>query len=197
MIVADGGSEDGSQEIAASCGAKVVASECGRARQMNAGADVATGDILLFLHADSRLPLGFAHHVRRMLSEPGVVAGAFELGIDAPGRGLRVVESVANWRSRRRQLPYGDQAIFLKASLFREVGQFSDISIMEDVELIRRLRRKGRVAIAPAVVASSARRWEKLGVCRTTLINWASVAAYLLGVDASRIARWYRRSDPV
>ena len=197
VIVADGGSEDGSREIAATCGAQVITSARGRARQMNAGAEAATGDILLFLHADTRLPLGFAHHVRQMLSEPGVVAGAFELGIDAPGRGLRAVERVANLRSRRLQLPYGDQALFLKAPLFRELGPFPDIPIMEDIELVRRLRRKGRVAIAPAAVASSARRWQKLGVCRTTFINWASVTAYVLGVDASRIARWYRRPDPV
>jgi rSAM/selenodomain-associated transferase 2/rSAM/selenodomain-associated transferase 1 len=193
VTVVDAGSRDETVELAISCGAKVINSTPGRARQMNAGAAVATGDVLLFLHADTCLPEGFDSHVRRIMAEPCAAAGAFELSIDAPLRGLRIIERLANWRSRHLQLPYGDQAIFLRAGLFRDIGGFPEIPIMEDFELIRRLRRRGRIAIARVPAITSGRRWEELGMLRTTLINQGVLLAYHLGIARSHIARWSKR----
>lgn len=192
-IVVDGGSRDGTPDVAAAHQARVISFDSGRGRQMNAGAAAASGEVLLFLHADTRLPHGFDRHVRRLIQEPGVSAGAFRLHIDSAERSLRLIEFGANWRSRWMQAPYGDQAIFVRASLFRQIGGFPDIPIMEDFELVRRLRRRGRISLAPAFVTTSARRWRQLGVWRTTLLNQGAILAYYLGVEPSRIACWYYR----
>ena len=192
-IVVDGGSSDESAEVAQSRGVKVLHSPPGRARQMNAGAEVAEGTFLLFLHADTRLPEEFDGHVRQILTGSGVAAGAFQLQIDAPSARLRFIERTANWRSRYLQMPYGDQAIFLRAELFREMGSFPDLPVMEDFELIRRLKGRGRIVIAPAAVLTSARRWEKLGAVRTTFINQLMIIGFYLGFEPSSLARWYHR----
>jgi len=191
VIVADGGSTDGTVEIARSCSARVVTGPADRAKQMNIGAAAATGDILLFLHADTRLPGGFDSHVRRALARPGVVAGAFALRIDAASASLRIIERVATWRSRYLQMPYGDQAIFLRAETFRQLGGFAPMPIMEDYELIRRLHRRGRIVVLPAPAITSARRWLALGPWRTTLTNQLMVAGYGVGIRPSKLARWY------
>ena len=193
VIVVDGQSTDRTREIARAHGATVVESPRGRGRQLTAGASIATGDTLLFLHADTSLPSGFADDVSRALDQPGVCAGAFRLLIDAPGRSFRLIEKLVHFRSRVRQMPYGDQAIFVPASVFQEAGGFPDLPIMEDYALIRRLRRMGRIEIAPAAVVTSARRWIKHGVWRTTLCNQACLLAHWLGVPAARIARWRER----
>ncbi len=193
-IVADGGSQDRTREIALSCGAKVLKASTGRARQMNAGAAMAKGDLFLFLHADTRLPEGFADCVRQTLNQPGIVAGAFQFRLDVTSPGLRLIERVANWRSRRLQLPYGDQAVFIRSALFREMGGFRDMPIMEDFEFIRRVKRRGRVHTVSLPALTSARRWKKFGTLRTTLINEAIVAAYCLGVSPARILRYARRA---
>jgi len=197
-IVVDGGSSDGTPSVAQSRGVKILHSPAGRARQMNTGAEVAEGEFLVFLHADTRLPEGFDHHVRRILTQAGVAAGAFQLQIDAPSVRLRLIEKAANWRSQYLHMPYGDQAIFLRADLFREMGGFPDLPIMEDLELIRRLRGRGRIVIAPAAALTSARRWKKLGVLRTTLINQLMILGFYLGIEPSRLARWYsaKRANP-
>jgi rSAM/selenodomain-associated transferase 2/rSAM/selenodomain-associated transferase 1 len=191
VIVVDGGSQDRTVELARSLGALVIPSLPGRAYQMNRGAAVAKGDILLFLHADTRLVPNFATWVEQVISQPGVIAGAFELKIDGNERGLRWVEWGVKWRSRLFQLPYGDQAIFLRKSTFQQVGGFPELPIMEDFVFIRRLRKLGKIAIAPVPVLTSARRWQKLGVIRTTLINQLVILAYYLGVSPRTIARWY------
>jgi len=193
VIVVDGGSADGTAEVARSCGAEVLAASRGKASQMNAGAEAASGDVLLFLHADTRLPKGYAPHIRRALEQPGAVAGAFQFSVDGPSRSLRLIERLVNWRSRRMQMPYGDQGIFVRADLFRELGGYPDMPIMEDFELMRRLKRRGRIAIAPAPALTSGRRWLTLGVFRTTLINQLMIAAYLVGIPPARLARWYYR----
>ena len=195
-IVVDGGSSDESAEVAQSRGVKVLHSPPGRARQMNAGAEVAEGRFLLFLHADTRLPEGFDGHVRRILTGSGVAAGAFQLQIDAPSARLRLIEKAANWRSRYLQMPYGDQAIFLRKELFREMGGFPDLPIMEDFQLIRRLQGEGRIVITPVAVVTSARRWKKLGALRTTLFNQMMILGFYLGFEPARLARWYRRKKP-
>jgi rSAM/selenodomain-associated transferase 2 len=192
-IVVDGGSSDRTVEVAKSCGAEVIHSPRGRARQMNTGAKAATGKLLLFLHADTCPPEGFEDHVRRILSKPGVAGGAFRLQLDAPSLRFRMIERLANWRSRSMEMPYGDQGIFVKTSLFREIGGFPDVPVMEDVELIRGLRKKGRIAIADVSAMTSARRWMTHGFCQTTLIHQAFLAAYFLGLSPSRLNRWYDR----
>jgi rSAM/selenodomain-associated transferase 2/rSAM/selenodomain-associated transferase 1 len=192
-IVVDGGSADRTLEIARSCGAKVITSLRGRGRQMNTGAQIATGDFLLFLHADTLLPPAYADKVRATLSLPGIVAGAFEFRLDATSPGLRFIERVANWRSRRLQLPYGDQAIFLRSSRFQAAGGFPDTTIMEDYEFILGLKKFGRIYTAPYPATTSARRWGQLGTWRATLLNEAVVVAYYLGVSPTGLLRLARR----
>ncbi len=193
VIVVDGGSQDKTVEIARSFGTKVVNTPPERAGQMNAGAAEATGDVLLFLHGDTRLPQRFDHYIYQTLARPGVVAGAFQLGVDGDLFGLRFLEKLVNLRSRRLQFPYGDQALFLGADLFWEIGGFPNMQIMEDFEMVRRLRRLGRIVTAPVSILTSARRWEKIGIVRATLINYTLPLAFYLGVSPSRLARWYGR----
>jgi glycosyltransferase involved in cell wall biosynthesis len=211
VIVVDGGSEDETVAIAKSLNVKALFSPPGRAHQMNTGAAAATGDILLFLHADTRLPEGFDTMIRQTLQADKPIqnptsssaaarsaiqhpiAGAFELGIDGEMPSLRLIEKMVNWRSRYFQLPYGDQAIFLKTAVFHELGGFPELPIMEDFELSRQLRRLGRIEILPAAVLTSGRRWQKLGVFKTTLINQLIVIGYFVGVSPDKLAYWYRR----
>lgn len=193
VIVIDGGSQDDTVAIAQSLGVKVISSSPGRAAQMNTGAVAATEEILLFLHADTCLPTGFDDMVRTALQQPGTVAGAFKLRIDASLFSLRWVEWGINVRSHFYQMPYGDQAIFLTKAVFQQIGGFPELPIMEDFELMRRLKRIGRIVIIPTPVVTSARRWLQKGVFKTTLLNQIVIIAYLLGVSPERIRRWYRR----
>jgi len=193
VIVADGGSTDDTVALAGSAGATIVTAPRIRAAQMNAGASAASGAALLFLHADTRLPRGFEKHVRRTLARPGVAAGAFEVRFDVHPRGLGIIERLVNWRSRRLGLPYGDQGIFIRAEVFRALGGFADLPIMEDFEFMRCVRRYGRVKIVPARVVTSGRRWQALGVVRTTLINQGMTIGYYAGIPVDRLAAWYRK----
>ena len=194
VIVVDGGSKDNTVEIVQSLGVKVISSfPPSRAVQMNAGALVASGEILLFLHADTRLPRGFDEMIRTALQQPRIVAGAFKLRIDASLLSLRWVEWGVNLRSHFCQMPYGDQAIFLTREVFQQIGSFPELPIMEDFEFMRRLKAKGRIAIISTPVVTSARRWLQKGVFKTTLLNQIVIIAYLLGVSPERIRRWYRR----
>ena len=207
VILADGGSVDDTCTFAMQRGWRVVRAPRGRAAQMNAGAAIASGDVLLFLHADTRLPGDFAQQIASVIERPGVVAGAFRLRIDSSGLALRVIEKLANLRSLILQMPFGDQAIFVPTATFRAAGGYAEIPIMEDVELIRRLRRglvpnpnrrgvpgqrgRGRIALASSSVLTSARRWQRLGVLRATLLNQCCQWAYRCGVSPARIHRWY------
>ncbi|MDJ0678013.1 MAG: TIGR04283 family arsenosugar biosynthesis glycosyltransferase [Calothrix sp. MO_167.B42] len=196
IIVVDGGSSDGTVEIIDNLGfaVKVIMANPGRAVQMNIGALAATGDILLFLHADTRLPPGFDAMIRQAIIETsGIVAGAFTLKIDAELTSLRLVEKGVKWRSHFWQMPYGDQGIFLEREVFQAVGGFPELPIMEDFELIRNLKRQGTIITLPAPVVTSARRWLKKGVWQTTLINQVVIVAYLIGVSPEHIRSWYRR----
>ena len=193
VIVVDGGSSDETVEIARSHGAKILETSGGRARQMNLGAAAARGEVLLFLHGDTRLPQDYDKAIHHALNRPGAVAGAFRLRIRGNRTGIRFIERTANWRSRLLGMPYGDQAIFVGSGLFRSLGGFPELPIMEDVELMGRLRRLGRVVIASASVLTSDRRWQALGVWRTTLTNYVILIGYFLGASPSRLARWYRR----
>ncbi|MER3491572.1 MAG: glycosyltransferase [Mastigocladus sp. ERB_26_2] len=193
IIVVDGGSQDETVSIAESLGVKVISAAAGRAKQMNVGAAIASGEILLFLHADTCLPLGFDVMVREALAQPGVVAGAFALRIGAELPSLRVVEWGVNVRSRFLQMPYGDQAIFLTKKIFNHVGGFPELPIMEDFELMRRLKSLGKITLISVPVITSARRWLKKGIWQTTLMNQIVIIAYFLGVSPQRIRSWYRQ----
>ncbi|MDX2244430.1 MAG: TIGR04283 family arsenosugar biosynthesis glycosyltransferase [Leptolyngbyaceae cyanobacterium bins.302] len=193
VIVVDGGSRDDSIAIAKQFGAVVIQTAPGRAQQMNAGATIAQGKFLLFLHGDTLLPANFAQYVEHTLNQPGVVAGAFDLNINGAQKGLRWVEWGVRWRSRFCQLPYGDQAIFLTAQTFHALGGFPDLPIMEDFVLVQQLKRLGKIAIVPAVVHTSNRRWQRLGVVKTTTINQIVILGYYLGISPKRLAAWYRR----
>ena len=190
VIVVDGGSRDRTPEVAASRGASVITGRKGRAAQMNAGAGRASGEILVFLHADTVLPNGYDQAIARTLDRPGTVAGAFRLAIGGGSRSLRVIESLVHWRSTALGMPYGDQALFLTAKVFRRVGGFPELPIMEDLELTRRLKPLGRIRIAPEPVVTSGRRWHEGGVWKTTLLNQLCLAGYLAGVPAARVAAW-------
>jgi rSAM/selenodomain-associated transferase 2/rSAM/selenodomain-associated transferase 1 len=197
VIVVDGGSNDHTVEIAKSLGAKVITSAPPRARQMNQGADQATGEVLVFLHADTRLPEKFEAVIFNSFKHPKMVAGAFELRMDSPMPGLRLIERLANWRSRCLKMPYGDQAIFISSKVFHQIGGFPDIPIMEDFELVRRLRKQGNIVTLPVPVFTSARRWQNFGILKTTVINQMVIAAYVMGIAPEVIARWYGRSKGV
>ncbi len=192
VIVVDGGSTDGTPEIARKRDALVLTAPRGRAPQMNFGASVATGEYLLFLHADTLAPAGYPALVRAALERPGIAAGAFQFALegDFPGRSL--IEAVTNWRARRLQMPYGDQGLFVRRELFENLGGFPEQSLLEDYELVRRLRRCGRISILPVPVRTSARRWQRLGAVRTTLLNQAIILAYKLGVSPACLATWYQ-----
>ena len=193
VMVVDGGSHDDTTDIAGRLGVLVLVAEASRARQMNVGAMAATGNILLFLHADTLLPDGYDDQVRGALSLPDTAAGAFALGIDSSLPSLRIMEHVANWRSRFLQKPYGDQAIFMAAETFRTIGGYPELPIMEDFELVRRLKKKGRIIVLTSPVTTSARRWLRVGVWKTWFVNQAAIAAYLCGIAPGTIARLYNR----
>jgi uncharacterized protein len=194
IMVVDGGSADGTREIARAAGTMVLSCPPRRATQMNLGARVATGEYFLFLHADTILPEGYPAHVRKVLGSRDIAAGAFEFAIGDAFTGRGWVERAANWRARRWQLPYGDQALFLRRETFLEQGGFPDLPIMEDYVFVRRLRQFGKIAIAPAAAKTSGRRWQQLGIVRTTLLNQAIILGYHLGVSPSRLASWYGNS---
>ncbi len=192
IIVADGGSRDTTRDSAAKAGAEVVTATGGRAAQLNAGAAKATGRHLLFLHADTLLPDSFDAALRRTLDNPATVAGAFRFQTAATTAGMRIVAWGTNIRSSLFQWPYGDQGLFLEKRVFEELGGFADMPIMEDFELVRRLRRRGRIVTAPEAVITSARRWKKLGILRTIARNQAMILGYFAGVKSESLARFYR-----
>lgn len=193
IIVADGGSTDATVEIA-TARATIVHAARGRAHQMNAGAAVATGKQLLFLHADSIPPSDFQHHIGRALAFDEVALGAFALSIDGMGRGYRMLERTANLRSQWLQTPYGDQGLFLRRETWESLGGFPELPMLEDYALVRAARNRGAVVILPEAILTSDRRWQKEGLLRLTMLNIITFFAYPMGVSPERIARWYGRS---
>jgi len=191
--VVDGGSSDKTADIAKSHGVRVLNTTPGRATQMNEGAKAACGDILLFLHSDTTPVPDFAPQVRDCLQQPDVSAGAFSLAIDGKGFLLRLLELLINFRARSMQMPYGDQGLFMTAEIFSSVGGFPEQPIMEDFELVRKLRRQGKITILPITATTSNRRWKKYGILRTTLLNQAIIVCYLFGISPEKLAGWYRK----
>ncbi|MBR0564966.1 TIGR04283 family arsenosugar biosynthesis glycosyltransferase [Azoarcus sp. L1K30] len=190
IIVADGGSADATPEIARGRAHTFVHAPRGRGSQMNAGAALATGDILLFLHADTRLPSGALDVIRRAISA-GAQWGRFDVRIEGRSRALRLVGAMMNLRSRLSGIATGDQAIFVRRTVFDAAGGYPDIALMEDVALSGALRALAHPACLRPPVATSGRRWEKHGVLRTIVLMWRLRAAYWLGADPDELARRY------
>lgn len=193
VVIADGGSTDDTCAIAQDLGAIVTHSLPGRGRQMNAGAEIATGKILLFLHADTLPPPGFSHSVREALMQPDNVAGAFHFRLDTRSPLLSLVEWLTNIRSSIFHEPYGDQGLFLRASTFAEIGGFREAPVLEDIIIIRVLRRMGQIAIIQEAAVTSARRWQRLGILKTFLLHRGVILAYTMGASPSTIAVWLNR----
>lgn len=191
-IVVDGSSSDGTAALAKPFADRILVTEPGRARQMNAGARAAGGEVFLFFHADSRLDEGGFREMIDALEDPAVVGGAFRLAIDSTRPSLRIVEIAANLRTRLTGIPYGDQGIFVRRSVFERVGGFPDLPVMEDLEFARRLKRAGKIALLSRPMMTSSRRWDREGVGYSTVRNQIFVLLYYLGIPPARLSRWYR-----
>jgi rSAM/selenodomain-associated transferase 2 len=197
VLIIDGGSTDKTIDLGKTFSVQIFSSpKPGRANQMNYGASLAQGEFLLFLHLDSVLPADFFDQIEEILTNSKNIAGAFRLTIDLPDWPYRWLEKLILWRSVYWQFPYGDQGLFLRRRDFQDLGGFADLPIMEDYELVQRLQLqwRGQVAIAKGTIITSGRRWQKLGLLRTTLINQAVVLGYHLGVSPQTLANWYRGS---
>jgi len=193
IVVADGGSWDGTRELAVAAGARVVSGAAGRSEQLAAGVRASGGDAIILLHADSRLPAGFDRAVSSALEDPRTVGGAFRLRFDEAGWALRFIEWGARLRIRLFGLPYGDQALFVRRRTLDAIGGIPRAPIMEDLDLAKAMRARGRLALLDLPVTTSARRYCAGGVARTWLRNVLAAAAWFFDVDRQRVANWYHR----
>lgn len=190
IILVDGGSTDGSVEIANAEGLQVISSPCGRATQMNIGANFACGNWLLFLHADTRLPQGALNAIASAVAQ-GAEWGRFNIRIDGGNFWFPLISTMINWRSRLSGIATGDQAIFVRRTLFEQLGGFARQPLMEDVELSRQLLKTTRPHCLQQKVTTSGRRWQKFGVLRTVLLMWRLRFDYWRGVPVESLARRY------
>jgi rSAM/selenodomain-associated transferase 2 len=189
-IVVDGGSSDATCELAREAD-HLLQGPRGRAAQMNQGAAHATGDVLLFLHADCTLEPGALGAAEHCLRRRGVAAGCFRMSVTAPGGIYRLIDACAAARVRLTGLIYGDQGLFVERRRFERIGGFPPVRLMEDVFLSKTLRREGRVVVAPRRIFVSPRRWQRQGVIRQTLRNWTLTALAAGGVHPDRLAAFY------
>jgi rSAM/selenodomain-associated transferase 2 len=195
VIVVDGAADPRLEAIVARHRRAVLRrAPVGRACQMNAGAVSATGEWLLFLHADSTLPAGWLPAIRTLDDE--VIGGWFPFALDDSAWQARVIERLTAWRVKHLNLPYGDQGLFVRRRTFDALGGFRELPLMEDVEFVRRLVRAGRVVELPMPLRTSARRWRHDGWFRRSTKNLLLVSLYFVGVKPERLARWYRPSTP-
>jgi rSAM/selenodomain-associated transferase 2 len=191
IIVVDGGSTDCSVEIAKARGVRTLITVRGRARQMNAGAAAAHGDVLVFVHADTLVPATFASDIVSALGDSRVAGGRFDVELDEPSLATRVLGKLISWRSRMMRSATGDQAIFVRRDSFLAIGGFKEIDLCEDVDFVRRLRRSGRLACLRSRVVTSSRRWRQRGMLSTVLKMWLIKALFLAGVSPSCLRRHY------
>ena len=191
----DGGSSDGTVRIAKELGFRVIeeTGSGGRGAQLNTGAANASGPLLLFLHADTQLPLEFPDAVKTCLSKPENILGCFRLHIKKIGVLLKIVLMFTNIRSKLLKLPYGDQSLFIRKQDFMELGGFPEVPIMEDYIFVKQAKNRGKIVTLDQTVTTSARRWERLGVIRTTLTNQLVILGYYLGVKPEKLAAFYRK----
>jgi rSAM/selenodomain-associated transferase 2 len=197
IIVVDGGSKDGTPKLAAAAGARVISSPPGRARQLEAGARESRGEVILFLHADTRLPQGWSRCVDGALEDPGIVGGAFRFRFDRSGERhtllLRLIEWGARLRSGLLGLPYGDQALFVRRDLLDSIGGVPQAPIMEDLDLVQAMKRAGRLALLATPAVTSARRHRAGGPLRVAMRHVGLALGWRFGVDRDRLAAWSRR----
>jgi len=196
VIIVDGGSTDQTISIAeAFCAnashVRVVTAPPGRARQMNEGAKAGRGDILLFLHADTRLPTKAQLMIEAVLTDPAVGGGRFDVAFDSRSALGTMISTLMNWRSRLSGIATGDQALFVRRRIFEQLGGFADLPLMEDIEFSRRLKRTGRIAALHQKVTTSFRRWEQQGPLRTILLMWTLRLLYWIGVSPHRLKDFY------
>lgn len=192
ILLADGGSSDNTPALAAPLADRLVASATGRGRQMNAGARQATGDVLVFLHADTRLPANALHFMEQEIGA-GAQWGRFDIQLNGNHFMLKVIAAMMNWRSRLTGIATGDQTIFVTRRAFASVGGYPEIALMEDIALSKALRQIGPPACLKAKVASSGRRWERFGVVNTILLMWSLRLRYFFGADPGLLAELYSR----
>lgn len=195
VIVADGGSTDGTIEICQGCRCRVITSEPGRGTQMNAGARAATSDLLLFLHADNWLVKNGCQQIRALGPQAENMFGGFRQRIDDERGIFRWIERGNAWRIRWRGLVYGDQAFFVRRSLFESLGGFPDIPLMEDLSFSMKLKAVGRPVILSGPTFVGARRWQENGAVIQTLRNWFLGGAFMVGASPNWLAKRYRRHD--
>ncbi len=193
-IVVDGGSSDGTAELARSLGAeRVIRSARGRAHQLHVGYSESEAGVIVFLHADTRLDPGWLEALRASLRDAAVAGGAFRLGFDSPRWIYRLAELLVSLRSRLARLPFGDQALFIRRELIDAQGGIRAVPIFEDLDMVRLIRKSGRLALLSKSAWTSARRYERNGVLRQTLRNQLALLAWGLGLDRERVAGWYSR----
>lgn len=193
FIVVDGSPDGSTIKAVTHHDVHCVKSPQGRARQMNAGAAAATGEILIFLHADTRLPRNALNLINQTMTQQALIGGAFDLRIGSERLMLKIIARMASLRSRLTRIPYGDQAIFIRRDYFNQMGRYPEIPLMEDVVLMRRIKKaRGRIGFIPEPVITSARRWENEGILYATLRNWLLLSAFILGVAPGKLAEYYR-----
>jgi rSAM/selenodomain-associated transferase 2 len=192
VIVVDGDHQGSTIKVIQDEHVIKMVSQKGRARQMNKGAALASGEVLVFLHADTRLPPDALTIVRSCMETGLAGAGAFDLGIKSDRRIFRITEKYVALRTRLTRIPYGDQTIFMRKEYFERLGGYRDIPLMEDIEIMQRIKKRGdRVRIIPERVMTSPRRWEQEGVLYCTLRNWMLQLLYFFGVSPERLAKFY------
>ena len=191
IILVDGGSTDRTAEICRRYDVEVLVTDRGRARQMNLGARDASGDVLLFLHADTRLPASALSDISESLSDTRYVGGRFDIELDGKHWMLKVIGRLISYRSRISKVGTGDQAIFVRREIFERIGGYPEVPFMEDIAFCRTLKSLGKIACLRSRVITSARRWEIDGVWRTILRMWMLKLLYLAGVSPSRLKRFY------
>lgn len=190
VVLVDGGSSDNTKELARPLVDRLIDSPRGRAAQMNTGARTSTGEVLLFLHADTNLPPSADQHIREAFAG-GALWGRFDIRIDATHPLLRIVERMMNWRSRVTGIATGDQAIFVRRDIFEQTGGYPELPLMEDIALSARLKKIAPPACLRACVVTSGRRWKEHGVVRTILLMWRLRAEFYFGADPARLAARY------
>ena len=198
IIVVDGGSRDGTMDVArkmlksaSDSPYRIISGPCGRASQMNAGAALAHSDILVFLHADTQLPHNARQVVADVMDDLQCVGGRFDVRFPRDTGYAWMVSRLMNLRSRWSGIFTGDQTMFVRRSVFEELGGFANIPLMEDIEFSRRLKRVGKIEALPAKVITSFRRWEQHGPLRTIIRMWIFRACYWLGGDPRRLQQYY------
>ena len=195
-IIVDGGSASSPEQAAEHLPhLHFLKSLPNRAQQMNAGAASARGDILLFLHADTRLPKGWQSLVKQAAMNPTFSLGAFRFSLFPKKPSFPLIEWGVNWRTTYWKLPYGDQALFMLSSDFKNLGGYKEMPLMEDVDLVKRARKKGAIVILPKTIQTSSRRWQKDGALKRTLKNWSIYWRYRLGVSPNQLAKEYNQNS--